>query len=55
MADEESKHFHELTVEDLPELLKHDASVKVAGVDVDGVLRGKLMVCHEQGPCKNMY
>jgi glutamine synthetase len=33
----------EITVERLPELLKNDDAVKVAGVDVDGVLRGKLM------------
>lgn len=33
----------ELTHDDLPELLKDDNSVKVAGADVDGVLRGKLM------------
>lgn len=32
-----------LTVEDLPELLKDDDNVKVAGTDIDGVLRGKLM------------
>lgn len=33
----------EITVERLPEILKNDISVKVAGIDVDGVLRGKLM------------
>lgn len=33
----------EISAETLPELLKDDACVKVAGVDVDGVLRGKLM------------
>lgn len=33
----------ELTHADLKELLKNDSSVKVAGCDVDGVLRGKLM------------
>lgn len=32
-----------ITVEQLPELLKNDNAVKVAGVDVDGILRGKLM------------
>ncbi|KAI9755324.1 MAG: hypothetical protein M4579_004326 [Chaenotheca gracillima] len=31
------------SADDLPALLKNDTSVKVAGVDVDGVLRGKLM------------
>ena len=33
----------EITVQSLPELLKNDKSVKVAGIDVDGILRGKLM------------
>lgn len=33
----------ELTHADLKELLKDDTSVKVAGCDVDGMLRGKLM------------
>lgn len=33
----------EISLESLPELLKDDSKVKVAGVDVDGVLRGKLM------------
>ncbi len=33
----------EITVESLPDLLRADTKVKVAGVDVDGVLRGKLM------------
>lgn len=33
----------QITVESLPELLKNDAAVKVAGIDVDGILRGKLM------------
>jgi len=32
-----------ITAEQLPELLKDDLAVKVAGVDVDGMLRGKLM------------
>jgi len=32
-----------ITAESLPELLKNDQAVKVAGIDVDGVLRGKLM------------
>jgi glutamine synthetase len=32
-----------LTAEQLPELLKDDLAVKVAGIDVDGMLRGKLM------------
>ncbi|ORY67826.1 glutamine synthetase [Pseudomassariella vexata] len=33
----------EITIERLPELLKDDNSVKLAGIDVDGVLRGKLV------------
>ncbi|KAI9817437.1 MAG: hypothetical protein M1827_001047 [Pycnora praestabilis] len=32
-----------VTVESLPQLLKSDTKVKLAGVDVDGILRGKLM------------
>lgn len=32
-----------LTVDDLSELLKDDNGVKVAGCDIDGMLRGKLM------------
>jgi len=32
-----------LSIDDLPELLKNDNAVKVAGCDIDGVLRGKLM------------
>lgn len=33
----------EITVESLPKLLENDSKVKVAGIDVDGQLRGKLM------------
>jgi glutamine synthetase len=33
----------EITVESLPSLLENDTKVKVAGVDIDGILRGKLM------------
>ncbi|OCL08817.1 glutamine synthetase/guanido kinase [Glonium stellatum] len=40
MADQEPL---KVTVEMLPKLLKYDNAVKVAGVDVDGMLRGKLM------------
>ncbi|KAF2116811.1 hypothetical protein BDV96DRAFT_491215 [Lophiotrema nucula] len=32
-----------LTADDLPALLENDIAVKVAGLDVDGMLRGKLM------------
>ena len=40
MASEEATA---ITAEQLPELLKDDLAVKVAGIDVDGMLRGKLM------------
>ena len=33
----------EVTLETLDKILQHDTKVKVAGVDIDGVLRGKLM------------
>ena len=33
----------EVTLETLPTLLERDTNVKVAGVDIDGILRGKLM------------
>lgn len=33
----------EVTADNIAEILKDDLSVKVAGIDVDGVLRGKLM------------
>ena len=32
-----------VTVDSLPQILQHDTKVKVAGVDIDGMLRGKLM------------
>ncbi|BCS17481.1 glutamine synthetase family protein [Aspergillus puulaauensis] len=32
-----------ITVEDLPKLLENDIAVKVAGIDCDGILRGKVM------------
>jgi glutamine synthetase len=32
-----------ITAEALPELLKNDSKVKLAGIDVDGMLRGKLV------------
>lgn len=40
MASEEATA---ITAEQLPEILKDDLAVKVAGIDVDGMLRGKLM------------
>jgi glutamine synthetase len=33
----------EITAESLPKLLENDTKVKLAGVDVDGILRGKLI------------
>ncbi|MEX5585746.1 hypothetical protein ABFV49_28040, partial [Pseudomonas lurida] len=32
-----------ITAESLPDLLKDDTKVKLAGLDVDGILRGKLV------------
>ena len=32
-----------VTLENLPTVLERDTKVKVAGVDIDGILRGKLM------------
>lgn len=37
------KKIDEITLETLPDLLKNDTKVKLAGVDVDGLLRGKLV------------
>ncbi|CAI7612348.1 unnamed protein product [Penicillium bialowiezense] len=37
------EHEPEVTAENVAEILKHDTKVKVAGVDVDGILRGKIM------------
>jgi glutamine synthetase len=37
------KKMDEITLETLPDLLKNDTKVKLAGVDVDGLLRGKLV------------
>lgn len=33
----------EVTIETLPQILKNDTKVKLAGIDVDGLLRGKLV------------
>ncbi|KAH9883991.1 glutamine synthetase [Xylariomycetidae sp. FL2044] len=33
----------QITVETLPEILKNDTKVKLAGIDVDGMLRGKVV------------
>jgi len=40
---ESASNAPEVTFENLAGILKYDTKVKVAGVDVDGVLRGKLM------------
>ena len=37
------KKKDEVTIESLPKLLENDTKVKLAGVDVDGQLRGKLI------------
>lgn len=43
MADKPSPDPQDITVEALPSILADDNSVKLAGVDVDGILRGKLV------------
>ena len=40
MASQDPKS---ITAESLPQLLENDSMVKLAGVDVDGILRGKLV------------
>lgn len=42
-ADKPSPDPQDITVEALPSILADDNSVKLAGVDVDGILRGKLV------------
>ena len=42
-AGKPSPDANDITVESLPSILADDNSVKLAGVDVDGVLRGKLV------------
>lgn len=42
-AEKPSPDANDITVETLPSILADDNSVKLAGVDVDGVLRGKLV------------
>jgi glutamine synthetase len=37
------KEEEDVTIESLPQLLGNDTKVKLAGVDVDGILRGKLV------------
>lgn len=44
MATEKpSPNAQDITVESLPSILADDNSVKLAGVDIDGILRGKLV------------
>lgn len=43
MANKPSPDPQDITVEALPSILADDNSVKLAGVDVDGILRGKLV------------
>lgn len=42
-AGKPSPDAKDITIESLPSILADDNSVKLAGVDVDGVLRGKLV------------
>ena len=42
-SEESSENFEALTLENLEEALHHDTKIKLAGVDIDGVLRGKLV------------
>ena len=37
------KSSDEITIDSLPELLKNDTKVKLAGFDIDGIPRGKLI------------
>ena len=41
--DDAKEDLEAVTVENLAEVLEYDTKVKVAGVDVDGILRGKLI------------
>lgn len=34
--------FHPKSVDELKELLKDDLKIRVSGIDVDGVMRGKV-------------
>ena len=46
MADSKKsakKEIETLTLDNLAETLEHDTKIKLAGVDVDGILRGKLV------------
>ena len=37
------KEIETLTLDNLEEALEHDTKIKLAGVDIDGILRGKLI------------
>lgn len=39
----DNRYPQNVTVEDLERLLENDERVKVAGLDIDGVLRGKIL------------
>lgn len=43
LSKKPSKDFETLTLENLEEALQHDTKIKLAGVDIDGILRGKLV------------
>lgn len=43
MPDKKDSKKDVITIESLPELLKDDTKVKLAGIDIDGQLRGKLI------------
>jgi len=43
MATAEEYLYHPKTVEDLTKALKDDLKIRVSGIDIDGVMRGKIM------------
>ena len=43
MSKKPTQKITELTHENLEEALQHDDKIKLAGVDIDGILRGKLV------------
>lgn len=43
MPDPRANPSSAITIDNLPHILEDDTKVKVAGVDIDGMLRGKLM------------
>ena len=42
-SEKSSENFEALTLENLEEALQYDTKIKLAGIDIDGVLRGKLV------------